>query len=243
MAFKSPLDQARVLTLTNPTDQNAQAPIIEAKPQRFTRRPRLGDYGLDYNKGAYNDYRNEYYYHEPDDIDAEIKHLQEEINKPENQRHVDFYTKRLNALSDTNLQKYLRDSRAYSKQFNKDYDEYYPTAKDAIIKRLLSNDELYKSETYGPGDYRNYADDIGDAINAEFAKKYGYDDIYDGDLFSPLRRTSISSGLGPENREGIPTENGGRTYRRPYDKTKYIAELLRSGELTLDDLKRYILGK
>lgn len=242
MAFKSPLDQAKVLTLTNPTDQNATAPIIQAKPQRFTRRPRLGDYGLSYDEGPYKEYRDAYYYSEPDDIDVEIEHLKEGLNQEPNDS---FYANRLEALSDTNLQKYLRDSRGFSKQFNKDYDEYYPTAKEAIIRKLLADGDLYQSSIYGPSGFIGAKDDLGDAINADFAKKYGYEDIHDGELFSPLRHAGgwSSNGLGKEDREGTKGENGSRTYRRPYDKTKYIAELLRSGELTLDDLKRYILGK
>lgn len=242
MAFKSPIQQAQALVLANPTDQNATAPIIQAKPQRFTRRPRLEDYGLSYDDGPYKKYKDAYYYSEPTDIDVEIEHLKEGLNQEPNDS---YYAKCLDALSDTNVQKYIRDSRAYSNQFNKDYDEYYPTAKDAVIRKLLADGDLYQSSIYGPGDFRDVKDDLGDAINAEFAKKYGYDDIYDGELFSPLRHAGgwSSSGLGKEEEKGIRNENGGRIYRRPYDKTKYIAELLRSGELTLDDLKRYILGK
>lgn len=242
MAFKSPIQQAQALVLANPTDQNAQAPIIQAKPQRFTRRPRLEDYGLQYGEGPYKKYKDAYYYSEPNDIDAEIAGLKESIaNNPNDEWRLKYSQERLDALSDPNVQKYIRDSRAFSNQFQKDADEYYPTAKDAIIRKLLADGDLYRSHTYGGEDGRRRfeTDDIFDTINDEFGKKYGYTDAkYQGDLFSPTRykHSGFYSPLG----EDEDIDNG---YRQKYKKADYIGELLRSGELTLDDLKRYILGK
>ena len=243
MAFKSPLDQAKVLTLTNSTDFNAQAPIIQAKPQRFTHRPSLEDYGLNYDEGPYKEYKSAFYYSEPDDIDGELARLQTEIADPKNGSHVDFYTKKLNALSNPNLQRYLKDRNAYNSQFEKDYNEYYPTAKEAVIRKLLADGDLFRTRVYGNDDYRDEIDDIGDSINADFAKKYGYKERYGGELFSPLRKHGgLYSALGKEE-DAIIGPDGRRSYRTPYNKGEYIGELLRSGELTLDDLKRYILGK
>lgn len=243
MAFKNPIEQAQALTLTNPQAAiNGGTPTIQAKPQRFARSPRLEDYGLKYDEGAYKNYRDSYYYHEPDDIDKELEKLKQEIAKND-KYSVEYAQKRLNALSDPNLQKYLRDRNAYSSQFEKDYNEFYPTAKEAVIRKLLGDGELYRTRVYGKDDYRDEIDDIGDSINAEFAKKYGYKERYGGELFSPLRKHGgLYSALGNEE-DAVETPDGRRSYRTPYNKGEYIGELLRSGELTLDDLKRYILGK
>ena len=240
MAFKSPIQQAQALVLANPTDQNAQAPIIQAKPQRFTRRPRLGDYGLSYDEGPYKEYRDEYYYYEPKDINEEIKRLNGLLN---DDHYAESSSRRLNILTNPSLQKYLNDRSAYNSQFDKDYKEYYPTAKEAIIRKLLADGDLFRNRSYGNKDYRE-ADDLGDSVVADFAKKYGYENEWSGDLFSPLRQHGGSfSALGKEEKDPIIGDDGYRTYRTPYDKNAYIGELLRSGELTLDELKAYILGK
>lgn len=237
--FKNPLDLAKQITITNAGDPNAAAPIIEQKPQRFTHSPRLNDYGLSYEEGPWKEYEDAYYYHKPKDVDEELAYIKGKLNeKPDD----DFYLKRQRILSNPDLQRYLRDNAAFNKQVTKDYDEYYPTAKQAILNKLLGQEDLYKNEKW---DHQNegwsVTDDLYDAINADFNKKYGYDGSYGGDdWFSPIRKHgSLFSALDDEEKD----ELGKRTGRRRYNKENYIAELLRTGELTLNDLRALLGGK
>lgn len=238
MAFKSPLDQAKVLTLTNPTDVNASAPIIEQKPQRFSSVPLRENYNID--NALYDKLRDYEYYNRIEDFDKDIKHYQDRLADSKDSWNSDYYTQRLELLQNPNIQKYVRDRNAYYKQFDNDANEYYPTARDAIIKKLLGEGDIYKTHKYLNAEgqrVREDYDDLYDAINQEFAKKYGYESPHYFDMFSPLRfkRHGLYSPLG--NEEDI---EGG--YRQKYNKNEYIGELLRSGELTLDELRQYLLG-
>lgn len=236
MAFKSPLDQANVLTLINSTKFDAQKPIIESKPKRYTRSPRLEDYGLSENSGPYAKYKNNYYYRDPEDVDKEISELREKIK---NNKNIEFNQDRLNSLSDPNVQKYLKDKIAFGKQFKADFDEYYPTAKQAILSKILSGKDLYKTNYYGDDSNEEY-DDIYDSINEEFAKKYGYEGSRYSNLFYP-GRTGFP--VGPDRDEEFVDAQGKTGYRGKYNVNKYLADLLNTGEVTIDDLKRYLLGK
>ena len=246
MAFKNPLAQAQALTLANPQAAiTGGEPQIQAKPQRFTRRPSYEDYEIDDElKGKLDDYEH---YHDIDDIDAAIKRATEgkqryqSYNNPMWNDSIARYENDLVLLNNPKIQKYVNDRNAYNRQFEKDYDEYYPIAKEAVVRKLLSDGDLYRTEVHGQ-DYYDEIDDIGDLINDGFNKKYGYEGKYSGELFSPLRKHGgLYSALGNEQR--LTDAEGRRNYRRTYNKSAYIGEMLRTGEITLDDLKRYILGK
>ena len=203
--------------------------------QRFTRNPDRKDYDInDELMKNLNDYE---YYGNIEDINKSLESEKSWKQKIMNERFrtqddFDKIDRRISLLSDPRIQKYVNDRNAFNKQFENDYNEYKPIAKEAIIAKLLSDQDLYDTESDS-----NTTNDLYDQVNSDFAKKYGYERTNYGDMFKPGRR-GFDNFLGDEER--ITMQDGSRARRRKLNKDKYLANLLDQGEITLADLRRLL---
>lgn len=218
-----------------PQSQPQPAMSKPEKPSRFTRNPDWKDY--DINDELMKNLRDYEYYSNIEDINKSLENEKSWKSKMQNERFrtqddFDKIDRRISLLSDPRIQKYVNDRNTFNKQFENDYNEYKPIAKQAIIAKLLSDQDLYDTESDS-----NTTNDLYDQVNSDFAKKYGYERTNYGDMFKPGRR-GFDNFLGDEER--ITMQDGSRARRRKLNKDKYLANLLDQGEITLADLRRLL---
>lgn len=202
---------------------------------RFSKEPNIKDY--DINDELKNKLRDYEYYNNIEDINKALESEKEWKSKMQNERFrtqndFDIIDNDIALLSDPRIQKYVNDRNAFNKQFETDYEEYKPIAKQAIIAKLLGNEDLYDIRSNN-----NRTNDLYDQVNSDFAKKYGYEDTQYNDMFKPGKR-GFDNFLG--DAEKITMQDGSRAYRRKLNKDKYLADLLDQGEITLADLRRLL---
>lgn len=156
------------------------------------------------------------------------------------QRYYDAYKynelgKNIDFLqSNPNIKKFFDDRYRYIGQFKKDYDEYAPTAKKAIIQKLLGDGKLYHTDT---------TDDLYDSINKGFADKYGYEDRL-FDIFYPGALNDDTKPYLYKQYEAY----GPRPYKISenkfaYNKKDYLRKMINDGVLTPNELKELTGGK
>lgn len=220
-----------------PTEEDIYIKLKELNKNsnRFSKEPNIKDYGI--NDELKNNLRDYEYYSRIEDINKELENEKSWRTKMQNERwrtQDDFDTidRRISLLADPRIQKYVNDRNAFNKQFENDYNEYKPIAKEAIIAKLLSDQDLYDIESNS-----NVTNDLYDQVNNDFAKKYGYERTNYGDMFRPGRRGFVNF-LGDEER--ITMQDGSRAYKRKLNKDKYLADLLEQGEITVADLRRLL---
>lgn len=229
------LDLAKQIMIQNPQAAvtGGEGGII-AKPQRYTTRPKWQDYISKENKATLDDIE---YFDIVSDYDKELQRHQDYLKKVPNS---EYSQKAISLLSDPQVKSYIQNRNAYNKQLDADFKEYSPEARKAILNKILGDGDLYRTERWN-GDIENWEeiDDLYDSSRDEFNKRYGYTDFYNGQAFAPLNQMSHTSVLGDELRD----ENGKRTGRWKYNKSAYIGEMLRSGNLTIEELKQLLGGK
>lgn len=209
--------------------------------QRFSKEPNIKDY--DINDELRNNLRDYEYYSRIDDVNKALENEKSWKTKIQNERFrtqddFDKIDRRISLLSEPRIQKYVNDRNAFNKQFEKDYEEYAPTARQAIINKLLGENDLYFTEKFNDAkDDMIYSSDLYDQVNNDFAKKYGYERTNYGDMFY---RTPFETYL-EENKEKSP--DGSYYSRRKYNKERMLSDMLKNGDITLADLRKLLGGK